>query len=94
LRGTGLCLNICTGPDLIRLYFLSGLERREWRFFNTWIANAIALSISSTVTDGCKEASQEQRNKLANALFEEVWIEHNRVVGVRPREELRPFFEL
>jgi hypothetical protein len=48
----------------------------------------------SNVVDAWKEASQEQRNKLATALFEEVWIEHSRVVGAKPREELRPFFQL
>ena len=41
-----------------------------------------------------KEANQEQRNKLAGALFEQVWIEHNKVVGIKPREELKPFFQL
>ena len=48
----------------------------------------------SNVVDAWKEATQEQRNKLANALFEQVWIELNRVVGVKPREELKPFFQL
>ena len=48
----------------------------------------------SNVADAWKEASQEQLNKLANTLFEEVWIEHNRVTGVKPKEELRPFFQL
>ena len=46
------------------------------------------------VVDAWKEASQEQRNKLAGTLFEQVWIEHNRVVGIKPREELKPFFQL
>ena len=46
------------------------------------------------VVDAWKEASQEQCNKLAGALFEQVWIEHNRVVGIKPREELKPFFQL
>ena len=44
------------------------------------------------VVDAWKEASQEQRNKLAGTLFEQVWIEHNRVVGIKPRPELEPFF--
>jgi hypothetical protein len=48
----------------------------------------------SNVVDAWKEAAQEQRNKLASALFEQVWIEHNRVVGIKPREELKPFFQL
>ena len=33
-------------------------------------------------------------NRLANALFEHIIIEHNKVIGVRPREELRPFLRL
>ena len=40
------------------------------------------------------EATQEQRNRLANALFQDIIMEHNRVVAVRPREELRTFFRL
>jgi hypothetical protein len=48
----------------------------------------------SNVVDAWKEASQEQRNKLAGALFVEVWIENNRVIGIKPREELKPFFQL
>lgn len=46
------------------------------------------------VVDAWKKANQEQRNKLAITLFEQVWIEHNRVVGIKPREELKPFFQL
>jgi DNA invertase Pin-like site-specific DNA recombinase len=41
-----------------------------------------------------KQADHAQRNKLANALFEQIWIEHTRIVGVKPREELRPLFRL
>jgi DNA invertase Pin-like site-specific DNA recombinase len=48
----------------------------------------------SNVADAWHEANQEQRNKLANTLFERIIIEHNRVVGVKPKEELRPFFQL
>ncbi len=33
-------------------------------------------------------------NRLANALFEHIIIEHNKVVGVRPKAELRPFLRL
>ena len=46
------------------------------------------------IVDAWKEATQEQRNKLANVLFEDVWIKNNRVTGLKPREELRPFFQL
>ncbi|MEE8470684.1 MAG: recombinase family protein [Dehalococcoidia bacterium] len=46
------------------------------------------------VASAWQEATQEQRNKLAATLFENVIIEHNRVVSVKPRDELRPFFQL
>jgi site-specific DNA recombinase len=48
----------------------------------------------ANVVHAWKEATQEQRNKLANVLVEQVWIEHSRVVGIKPREELKPFFQL
>ncbi len=48
----------------------------------------------SNVVKAWKGASQEQRNKLANTLFEQIWIEDNKAVGVKPREELKPFFQL
>lgn len=48
----------------------------------------------ANVANVWKEASQEQRNELANTLFEQIWIEDNKVIGVEPREELKPFFQL
>ena len=39
-------------------------------------------------------ATQEQRNKLARALFDQVWLEDKIVVAVKPRTELEPFFRL
>ena len=39
-------------------------------------------------------ATQEQRNKLARALFDQVWLEDKTVVAVKPRTELEPFFRL
>ena len=39
-------------------------------------------------------ATQEQRNKLARTLFDQVWIKDKSVVGVKPRPELEPFFRL
>lgn len=41
-----------------------------------------------------KDASQEQRNRLAKCLFEVVWIKDKKVVAVTPRLEFKPFFEL
>ena len=40
------------------------------------------------------EASQEHRNRLARELFEIVWAKNERVIAVRPRPELRPFFQI
>jgi len=48
----------------------------------------------ANVADAWKEASQEQRNKLARALFEQIQIEDKRVVFVKPRPGLRPFFKI
>ena len=48
----------------------------------------------ANIADAWKEASQEQRNKLANLLFSQIWIQDSKVVEVRPVEELRPFFRL
>jgi len=33
-------------------------------------------------------------SKLAKTLFEEILVEHNKVVAVKPRPELEPFFKL
>lgn len=39
-------------------------------------------------------ATQEQRNKLARALFDQVWLRDKTVVAVKPRTGLEPFFRL
>ena len=41
-----------------------------------------------------KEANQEQRNKLARQLFDEIWVKDKQVIAVKPRPELKPFFQL
>ena len=46
------------------------------------------------MSSGWREADQDKRNKLARALFESVWIEDQSVLGVTPRPELKPFFDL
>ena len=48
----------------------------------------------SNVVDVWEEATQEQRNKLARTLFERIQIEDNKVVFVKPRPELEPFFQI
>ena len=47
------------------------------------------------VADACRTANQEQRNKLANVLFEEIKVDSGgKVVAVKPRPEFKPFFKM
>ena len=46
------------------------------------------------VSSAWQSATQEQRNNLARALFDQVWVKDKLVVGVKPRPELEPFFRL
>jgi hypothetical protein len=39
-------------------------------------------------------ATEEQRNKLARCLFEEIWLNGKSIVAVRPVSEFEPFFRL
>ena len=49
----------------------------------------------ANVANAWREANQEQRNKLARILFEEIKLDSGgRVVAVKPRPELEPFFKL
>ncbi len=49
----------------------------------------------ANVTDAWREANQEQRNKLARVLFEEIRLDSGgKVVAVKPRPEMEPFFRL
>jgi len=48
----------------------------------------------ANVAEAWREANQEQRNKLARVLFEQIWIEDSRVIEVKPRDELKTFFQL
>jgi hypothetical protein len=48
----------------------------------------------NSVADAWRDASQEQRNKLAGTLFDEICVENSRVVAVKPREELKSLFQL
>ncbi len=47
-----------------------------------------------SVAKAWKEASQEQRNRLARQLFDEIWVKDKQVIAVKPRTELEPFFQL
>jgi hypothetical protein len=46
------------------------------------------------VTKAWKNANQEQRNKIARQLFDEIWVKDKQVIAVKPRPELKPFFQL
>ncbi len=48
----------------------------------------------ANVTDAWREGTHEQRNKMANVLFEQIWIEDSKLVEIKPIGELRPFFHL
>ncbi len=48
----------------------------------------------TNIANAWDQASQEQRNKLARCLFQEVWIRDKEVIAVRPQPELKPFFDL
>ena len=48
----------------------------------------------ANVGDAWREASQDQRNKLARALFEQIQIQDSRVVFVKPRPEVEVFFKI
>lgn len=48
-----------------------------------------------SVADAWRVASQEQKNKLTTVLFEEIRLDSGgKVVAVRPKPELEPFFRL
>ena len=48
----------------------------------------------ANVADAWKEATQEQRNKIARSLFEQIKVDDSKVILVKPRPELEPFFRL
>jgi site-specific DNA recombinase len=48
----------------------------------------------ANVADAWRTANQEQRNKLAKTLFEQILVEDNKVVAVKPQPQLEPFFKL
>jgi hypothetical protein len=48
----------------------------------------------SDVTKAWKEANQEQRNRLGRQLFDEIWVKDKQVIAVKPRPELKLFFQL
>ena len=90
-------------------YELEHIERKEYlRKYNSIQRELLSITpkdddakalgslarFLNSVADAWREASQEQRNKLACTLFEEIRIGNSRVLAVKPREELKPFFQL
>jgi hypothetical protein len=47
-----------------------------------------------SVANAWREANQDQRNRIARQLFEEIWVKDKQVIAVKPRAELEPFFRL
>ena len=49
----------------------------------------------TNVADAWRQANQEQRNKLARTLFDQIRLDSSgRVIAVKPRAELEPFFRI
>ena len=46
------------------------------------------------VVEGWREGSQEQRNRIARALFNETKVRDTQVVAIKPIPELEPFFRV
>jgi hypothetical protein len=46
------------------------------------------------VAKAWQEPNQEQRNKVARQLFDEISVKDKEVIAVEPRPELKPFFQL
>ena len=46
------------------------------------------------VATAWEKVTNEQKNRLARHMFDVVWTSDNKVVAVRPRAELRPFFRV
>jgi hypothetical protein len=44
-----------------------------------------------SVAETWREANQDQRNRIARQLFEEIWVKDKQVIAVKPRPELEPF---
>ena len=48
----------------------------------------------TNVAHAWDEASEEQKNKLARTIFQEIWIIDDHVVAIKPQPEREPFFQL
>ena len=46
------------------------------------------------VATAWEKVTNEQKNRLARQMFDVVWTNDEKVVAVRPRAELRPFFQV
>ena len=58
------------------------------------VATLPSASLTRALFSVARVASQEQQNKLARSLFEQIRVEDDKVAFVKPRSELEPFFKL
>ncbi|MEE9528521.1 MAG: recombinase family protein [Dehalococcoidia bacterium] len=70
--------------------------KRELRRFSPIPDNMLnsLASFLKDITQAWRQATQEQRNRLAKCLFEAIWIKDKRVYAVTPQPEFKPFFDL
>lgn len=99
-------VNVDLGSDLIKITRKGNKEQylREKAEIQQQLIHAPAEDSSgglerlaaflANVAQAWEEANQEQRNKLARCLFQEVWVKDKQVIAVRPQPELAPFFKL
>ncbi len=86
--------------DIAKEEYLKEREgiQRQLRAFTSTGSHAGVLGklaeFLSNVAKAWREANQEQRNKLARTLFQEIWIKDKQVVAVKPQPEFEPFFQL
>jgi len=92
-----------------RLFVIGDITEREYMIekakVDTQLEGLSPHDCESTVLQGLADflrdipaawraARQDQRNALARQLFEEVWVEDDRVVALKPMPNLEPFFRL
>jgi len=92
LKMSGLITLTLFIPCSTREYAI-GLKRRSNSY--VLLLNAFVLAeFLKNVAKAWREANEEQRNKLARQLFDEIWVKDKQVIAVKPRPELKPFFQL
>ena len=71
-------------PDIDREYVT--FYPCDVRYLNGGTPERLAHFLAN-VADAWKEVTQEQHNKLARSLFEQIQTEDNKVVSVKPRPD-------